>query len=186
MFHGFVLQLPFGGDLGSRRGRLARTLEALASRRDPTASPCASATAIIASLNVAFTCARRSGDVVFGAAKARARRRSGHLSGVRLGVHFIEAISFSRRSARLAGVRIGGRCRGIRTSTAQAAIELKIHQPLDVHRHLAAQIAFVAKFAVDHLAHAQHFIVVSSRTLAARRKTRRGCRSAGGLVRPML
>src|SRR5580658_7105863 len=42
---------------------------------------------------------------------------------------------------------------------AQAPIAAEIHQPLDVHGHLAAQIAFDRVVVVDDLADAQHLVV---------------------------
>ena len=42
---------------------------------------------------------------------------------------------------------------------AQAAIAADIHQPLDVHRDLAPQIALDRVFAVDDLADPQHLVV---------------------------
>src|SRR6185295_16455864 len=40
---------------------------------------------------------------------------------------------------------------------AQAAVAAEVHQPLDVHRHLAAQVAFDLVVAVDRFADLQHF-----------------------------
>src|SRR5690242_3005145 len=59
----------------------------------------------------------------------------------------------------LAGARIGMRALTAdrqRAAMAQAAIGAKVHQPLDVHRHLAAEIAFDLVVAVDRLTDRQH------------------------------
>src|SRR5262245_47144464 len=42
-----------------------------------------------------------------------------------------------------------------RTAMAQAAVRAQIHQPLDVHRHFAAQVALDLVVAVDRLADLQ-------------------------------
>ena len=39
----------------------------------------------------------------------------------------------------------------------QAAIGAEIHQPLDIHRDFAAEVALDHIFAVDHFADLQHF-----------------------------
>src|SRR5436309_817415 len=60
---------------------------------------------------------------------------------------------------------LAGACVGMRALTAhrqptavpKAAITAEIHQPLDVHRHLAAQIAFHKIIAIDGLADLDHF-----------------------------
>ncbi len=44
-------------------------------------------------------------------------------------------------------------------AVAQAAIAAEIHQPLDVHRHLAAQIALDLVVAVDHLADPDDLVI---------------------------
>jgi hypothetical protein len=41
----------------------------------------------------------------------------------------------------------------------QAAIAAQVHQPLDVHRHFAAQVALDAILAVDQFADLQHVLV---------------------------
>src|SRR5437016_1876190 len=69
-----------------------------------------------------------------------------------------------RRRDFLAGDRFGGTLAGARVrvralaanrqtlAVTHAAIAAQIHQPLDVHRHFAAQVAFDDIFAVDDLA----------------------------------
>src|SRR5690606_15918459 len=62
----------------------------------------------------------------------------------------------------LTGPRIGVRTLAANRQTAamtQAAIAAEIHQPLDVHRHLAPQIALDHVVAVDRLADLQHLSV---------------------------
>jgi hypothetical protein len=44
-------------------------------------------------------------------------------------------------------------------AVAQPAITTEIHQPLDVHCYKPTQIPLDGKFAVDHFAHAQDFVV---------------------------
>ena len=41
---------------------------------------------------------------------------------------------------------------------AQTSIATEIHQPLDIHRDLASQVAFDLVFAIDRFANADHFI----------------------------
>src|SRR5437899_5234573 len=62
----------------------------------------------------------------------------------------------------LAGARIGVRALaadGQRAAVTQAAIAAEVHEPLDVHRDFAAQVAFDLVVAVDRLADLQHFRV---------------------------
>ncbi|SIT55332.1 hypothetical protein BQ8794_210025 [Mesorhizobium prunaredense] len=62
----------------------------------------------------------------------------------------------------LAGARIGMRALAAnrqRAAMTQAAIAAEVHEPLDVHRHFAAQIALDLVVAVDRLADLQHFRV---------------------------
>jgi hypothetical protein len=44
-------------------------------------------------------------------------------------------------------------------AVAQAPVTAKVHQPLDVHRHLAAQIALDLETLIDDLAHPYDFVV---------------------------
>src|SRR6185295_2232962 len=62
----------------------------------------------------------------------------------------------------LAGPRVGvGALAAHRQAlaVAQAAVAAEVHQPLDVHRHLAAQIALDLVVAVDHLADADDLVI---------------------------
>jgi hypothetical protein len=51
----------------------------------------------------------------------------------------------------------------------QAAVAAEVHQPLDVHRDFAAQVAFDLVVAVDRLADLQHFRVGQLVDAAVRR-----------------
>src|SRR6476620_257815 len=60
----------------------------------------------------------------------------------------------------LAGARVGVRALAAHrqtTAMAQAAIAAQIHQPLDVHRYLAPEVAFDGVVAIDGLADLQDF-----------------------------
>src|SRR3954453_12781650 len=62
----------------------------------------------------------------------------------------------------LAGARIGMRALAAdrqRAAVTQAAVGAEVHEPLDVHRDFAAQVAFNLVIAVDGLADLQHFRV---------------------------
>src|SRR5690348_3260527 len=62
----------------------------------------------------------------------------------------------------LAGARIGMRAlaaNGEPTAVAKPAIAGEVHQPLDVHRGLAAKVAFDREVLVDRLADVQHLLV---------------------------
>ena len=81
---------------------------------------------------------------------------------------FLPAIGLGRP---LAGAGVGvGALAAHRQAPAmtQAAIAAEIHQPLDVHRDFAAQIALDHVVAVDHLADVQHLLRRSAATPAAR------------------
>src|ERR1043165_211076 len=62
----------------------------------------------------------------------------------------------------LAGARIGVRALaadGQALAVAEAAVAGEVHQPLDVHRGFAAEVAFYLMVLVDRLADVQHLLV---------------------------
>src|SRR5690606_2800260 len=62
----------------------------------------------------------------------------------------------------LAGARIGMRALaadGQALAMAQTAIAGEIHQALDVHRRIAAQVAFYRVVGIDGFADLQHFLI---------------------------
>ena len=56
----------------------------------------------------------------------------------------------------------------------QAAIAAEIHQPLDIHRDIAPEIALDHVVAVDHLADLQHFLISELRDPARLRNAHLG------------
>ena len=65
------------------------------------------------------------------------------------------------------GLALAGACVGMGALTmhrqaaamAQPTLAAQVHEPLDVHRHLAPQVALDAVILVNHLAQLQHFVV---------------------------
>ncbi len=110
--------------------------------------PCASVMVIMVLLNEAFTCA--TPEVMF--LRSRFLTRAGSLA--------IESVALLL----LAGDRLGGALAGAGVgvgalaadrqalAVAQAAVAGQVHQPLDVDRGLAAQVALDLVVAVDRLA----------------------------------
>src|SRR6056297_1470441 len=89
------------------------------------------------------------------AARSSPVRRLAHRSGLLL-------LAGDRLRLALAGAGVGMRTLAADRQVAavtQAAIDTEIHQPLDVHRHFAAQITFHDIIAVDGLADHQHFLI---------------------------
>src|SRR5580704_429467 len=138
--------------------------------------PCASVTVIIVLLNVAFTWAmpeamflrsRRLTRVASlpilrpfrGSPGASQMPPNLPLHG-RFGELFLLARDRLGRS--LAGARIGMGTLATDRKAApmpQPTVAAKVHQPLDVHRRIAAQIALDLVIAVDHFANLQHLLV---------------------------
>src|SRR5690606_18985883 len=145
------------------------------------ALPCASVMVIIVLLNVELTCA--TPDEMFLRSRRRMRAASFAMTApsVDLYTAVIPAATPAGRQVRtparrrrtqpalflLAGNRLGRTLAGAgvgvgaltatrqRPAMAEAAIAAKIHQPLDVHRHFAAQVALDLIVAVDRLADRQ-------------------------------
>src|ERR1041384_1570197 len=132
--------------------------------------PCASVMVIMVLLNEAATCA--TPDAMF----LRSRRRTRAVAS--LPIPQILSRPAAKKSAgeflllrldlllagdgfgwTLAGARIGVRALTTNRQALampQAAIAAQVHQPLDVHRHFAPQVAFDHVVAVDHFANLQH------------------------------
>src|SRR5215469_12697188 len=73
---------------------------------------------------------------------------------------FLLAGNCLRRALAGPGVGVSALAAHGQTATmAQSTVAAEIHQPLDVHRNFAPQIALDHVVAVDHLAQLQHFLV---------------------------
>src|SRR5579864_9493407 len=109
--------------------------------------PCASVMVIMVLLNEAFTCA--TPEVMF--LRSRFLTRAGSLAIGRL----LLLLAGDRLGGALAGTSVGvGALAADRQALAVAkpAVAGQVHQPLDVDRHLAAQVAFDLVVMVDGLA----------------------------------
>src|SRR5690349_16757439 len=127
--------------------------------------PCASVMVIIVLLNVAFTCA--TPEAMFLRSRRRTRVASLPIlypfaarpcgpATLESGLLLLAGDRL-RRPLAGAGVGMGPLAADRQTAAmAQPAIAAEIHQPLDVERDLAAQIALDHVVAVDHFADLQH------------------------------
>ena len=116
-----------------------------------TALPCVSVMVMMVLLKVAATWATPTTTFFFSFLRARAGGLC-HRSLPLFRDFFLAGDRFGRPFARAGvGVRALAADRQALAVT-QAAIAAQIHQPLDVHRHFAAQIAFDEIVAVDRFA----------------------------------
>src|SRR5690349_18367696 len=134
--------------------------------------PCTSVIVIIVLLNVALTCA--TPEAMFLRSRRRTRVASFPIlnpfaerhrpSGCR---HLVLRDALFLLAGNRFGRTFAGACVGVGTlpahreaaAVAQATVAAKVHQPLDVHRNFAPQIALDDIVAVDHLAQLQHFLI---------------------------
>src|SRR4051794_40310656 len=131
------------------------------------ALPCASVIVIIVLLKLAFTWATPA--VMF--LRSRLRMRCGAWA-----ISFLQSVyaaadgrkkhllllAGDRPGLALAGARIGVRALAAdrqALAMAKPAVAGEVHQPLDVHRGLAAKVTFDIVIAVDRLADVKHFLV---------------------------
>src|SRR3990172_9096253 len=123
--------------------------------------PWASVIVIIVLLKLAFTCA--TPQVMF--LRSRRRRRGVVVLAIidpAFGAgRCLFLLAGDRPRLALAGARVGMRALTMHRqalAVAQAPVAAEVHEPLDVHRHLAAQVAFDPVVAVDHLADAHDLV----------------------------
>src|SRR6185295_10811084 len=134
--------------------------------------PCTSVIVIIVLLNVALTCA--TPEAIFLRSRRRTRVASFPIlnpfaerhrpSGCR---HLVLRDALFLLAGNRFGRTFAGACVGVGTlpahweaaAVAQATVAAKVHEPLDVHRHFAPQIALDDIVAVDHFAQLQHFLI---------------------------
>src|SRR5579862_780312 len=160
VLHGLLAGI-LGGDLRGVGGRFARALEALAARGRPgnrVALGIGDRDHRVVEARADMRGAR--GNVLaLASPQTRCCRAFCHLAlpplrspkGERL---FLLARDRARRTLAGAGVGVGALAAHRQPlPMPQAAIAAQIHQPLDVHRDLPAQIALDRELAVDQLAH---------------------------------
>src|ERR1700761_5854333 len=122
-----------------------------------TALPCASVMVTMVLLKVAATWETPTTTFFFSFLRARGALPPFFSSAILLG-HFL--LAGDRLGGPLAGAGIGVgtlSADGQVLAMTQAAIAAQIHKPLDVHRGVAAQIAFHQIIAVDDFADLNHF-----------------------------
>src|SRR5882672_4235752 len=113
------------------------------------ALPCPSVIVMIVLLKVAATCATPTTTFFFSFLRAR----DAPAALAMLLRHFLLAGDCLGGTFARARVRVGAlTADGQALTVAQAAVATEIHEPFDVHRHLAAQIALDEIVAVDHFA----------------------------------
>src|SRR3954470_6421349 len=118
-----------------------------------TALPCESVMVTMVLLKVAATWATPTTTFFFSFLRARGALPPAFCASAILLGHFL--LAGDRLGGALAGAGIGvGALAADRQAlaVAQAAIAAQVHQPLDVHRHFAAQVAFDLIVAVDDFA----------------------------------
>src|SRR5580698_5302326 len=122
------------------------------------ALPCASVMVMMVLLKVAATCATPTTTFFFSFLRARGALPPAFLSSAILLGHFLLAGDRLGRPLAGAGIGVGALAADRQAlAMAQAAIAAQIHQALDVHGDVAAQIAFHQKVAVDDFANLDDF-----------------------------
>src|ERR1700742_3607559 len=119
------------------------------------ALPCASVMVIIVLLKLAFTWATPA--VMF--LRSRRRRRCGSRA---ISIYPLLLLAGDRPSLALAGAGVGVgalAADGQALAVAEAAIAGQVHQPLDVHRRLAAEVALHIVLGVDRLAQVEDLLI---------------------------
>src|SRR6185437_15759457 len=123
-----------------------------------TVFPCASVMVMMVLLKVAATWATPTTTFFFSFLRARGALPAGFLSSAILLGHFLLAGDRLGRPLAGAGIGVGAlAANGEVLAVTKAAIAAQIHQPLDVHRHFAAKVAFDVIVAVDDFANLDHF-----------------------------
>src|SRR3954469_9352749 len=118
-----------------------------------TVFPCASVMVMMVLLKVAATWATPTTTFFFSFLRARGALPEPFLSSAILLGHFLLAGDRLGRPLAGTGIGVGALAANRQALTvAQAPIAAQIHQPLDVHRHFAAQVAFNLEVAVDNFA----------------------------------
>src|SRR6056297_2139480 len=119
------------------------------------ALPCTSEIRILVLLNEEFTCATPAAMFLRSLRRGAARQVSRAIVPALLLLLDGDRL---RRALAGAGIGVGAlAAHGQVAAMAQAAIAAEIHQPLDVHLHLAAQVTFDRQVGVDMFADRQNF-----------------------------